>query len=142
MEGKIFTLEDVLKGSEKQGNLVVNEDQYLYNGQPVPKEWGWVIVLSTLVKRGFKLKLTYNGRGQTDFPIFVWDPEMKGIAPMVPKKCEIYKVETIQKEDELSNVFGPKVITNERKIAEIHDEKSLLDPDPELSMTLFDLMVV
>ena len=114
---------------------------YNYKGKLIPKQFGWYLVLIMLVENGYKVVLHYLGNKTETLPkVFDFDPEYKGFAPMVPRKIEIFKEIKKEVKDEISDIFGPKYETKEVKVAEIINFNQLLDPDPNESFEMIDLL--
>ncbi len=141
MDTKILTLEDILrKSSEKNQDIVVQGEHYRYNGHPVQKEFYWAVVLSMLMKRGFKLRVHYSRNDVRDKPSkFSMDAE-NGIAPIMPLRVEVLKQEVVQVNDELSQVLGSRMDVITTKVMDLENIRGL-DPDPDTSMNLFDMLV-
>lgn len=99
----------------------------------LPKELGWVIVVNKLIERGFKLKFYYTieGNKKETYKLLYWDydPEMKGMVPVVPDKIEVFK-----------EVENPIIGKQEQLVGVIMDKKSRLDPDPEQTIMLWDMI--
>jgi len=114
---------------------------YNYKGKLIPKQFGWYLVLLMLVENGYKVVLHYIGNRTETLPkLFDYDPEFKGFAPVMPRKIEIYKEIKKEIRDELSDLFGPKYETKTIKVAEILNFNQLLDPDPNESFEMIDLL--
>jgi len=114
----------------------------MYKGKMIPKHLGWYLVLLMLMELGYKLRITYFANRVSDKPdLFDFDPEMKGFAPVVPRKIEVFVEKVEYQEDELSSIFGPKVVKNTEKVLEIMDVNRMLDPDPNETMDIIDLFM-
>ncbi len=114
---------------------------YSYKGKLIPKQFGWYLVLLMLVENGYKVVLHYIGNRTETLPkLFDYDPELKGFAPIMPRKIEIFKEIKKEIRDELSDLFGPKYETDTIKVAEIINFNQLLDPNPNESFEMIDLL--
>jgi len=129
---------------EIKEKIVGNKRIIFARKREIPKEFGWLVALKEIMKRGYKIKVYYTIRGikvvEDNLKYWEYDPEMKGMAPVVPDKIEVYK-EVI---DEVKNhPFKDIRVIKSRKlklVAEIADKKSLLDPDPVQTLMLWELI--
>ena len=124
----------------KQIPVREGEECFLYNGKPIPKQFAWFVVLTKLLEKGYKLKVHYSANDIRDKPSkFSMDRE-NGIAPIMPLRVEVFKQESEYVNDDLSRVFGQKVVVKAEKVIDLEDLRGL-DPDPETSLNLIDMVV-
>ena len=116
------------------------EECFLYKGKPIPKQFAWFVVLTELLKKGYKLRVHYSDNDIRDKPSkFSMDRE-NGIAPVMPLRVEVFREEVEYVDDDLSRVFGQKVIVKKEKVLDLENLIGL-DPDPETSLNLIGMVV-
>jgi len=117
-----------------------DDKYYYYEGKQIPKQFGWFIVLTELLKRGYILRVHYADGSISDKPNKFSIDEDNGIAPIMPTRVEVFKEEVEYINDDLSKIFGQKVIVKTKKVMDLEDMMGL-DPDPETSLNLIGMVV-
>ena len=113
---------------------------YDVDGVHIPAELGWFAVILALMKRGYKLRFHY-GRQVTEKPIyFEFERDLKGFAPRIPDRIEVFKEEEVIVKHELNPLLRPRKVKKLMKVLDI-SSRSLFDPDPIESLELFSAVV-
>jgi len=114
---------------------------YIYNGKQFPTEFGWFLVLKELKRMGMKLRVVYSRDDvRDDLTLWEFDREFKGFAPSIPLKVEVYRKVEKPIKKELRVLFGEKKVKWE-KVMEIRNVKALLDPEPEETLNMMELIL-
>jgi len=119
-------------------------EYYIYKGKLIPKQFGWFLALLFLMEKGFKIvshyKFGFREEVREGLEMFDYDPEMKGFAPIVPYKVEIYYTVKIKKPKPMSKYTGKyNIVKKEIKVVELVDSDKLADPNPFETLQLVEL---
>ena len=118
---------------EIEEKIVGDKKVIFVRKKEIPKEFGWVVALKEIMKKGYKIKAYYTIQGvkvvEDNLKYWEYDPEMKGMAPVVPDKIEVYK-------ESYNPVEGKKL----ELVGVVMDRKTILDPDPAQTVMLWDLI--